>query len=307
VVAVAVAACAAAVCLVPRRFVVEGLSMGPGLLPGDVVVVFPGDTPFLHRPQRYERWVLVAEDDTRIVKRIVGLPGESLRLVDGDVEVDGRRAGKGPAELASCGTVVVDARGIPGRRWEWTSPPEGVLDEAAFDPDRTRVMEPVADIGLAVIVVAVGRLPPAGRGVRIEAGDRRVVFRVLDESAQACVVGRLDGRLVAAGWPAAATPPRSCLPGGSRATWDASEPWPTGDAATRLAVELEEGLRLERVTVWRDVHILPAANGIHQWRLGPQDYFAVGDHPAGSRDSRHWGPLSSDRLVGRIVISPKDR
>ena len=303
----AAAVAAGAVCLVPRRFVVDGLSMGPGLMPGDVVVVSPGDRPLLRRPRRHERWVLLAEDGTRMVKRIIGLPGESLRLVDGDVEIDGRRPVKHPAELAGCGSVVVDAAAIPGRRWEWTPPAEGVLDEAAFDSERTRLLEPVADIGLAAIVTAVGTLPAAGRRVRIEAGDRRVVFRVHDASAQACVVGRLDGRLVAAGWPVTADPFRSCLPAGSRAAWDATDPWPAGAAVTRLAVELEEGLRLERVTIWRDVHLVPAANGIRQWSLGPRDCFVVGDHPAGSRDSRQWGPLSSDRLVGRIVVTPTDR
>lgn len=302
VVALAAIACAGAACLVPRRFVVDGLSMGPGLLPGDVVVVPLAGRPPLRRPRRQERWVLLAADGTRMVKRIVGLPGETLRLVDGDVEADGQRSLKSPAELASCASVVTEvAAGADGRR-EWRPPVEGVLDEAAFDPERTRLMEPVADVGLAVVVLADGPLPAAGCGLSIEIGDRRVRFRVRDGSPQACIVGRLDGQLVAAAWATTTAPPRGIgLPGGSPGAWDAREPWPTGAAVTRLAVECADGLRLDRVTVWRDVHLVPAANGIGGWQLGAAEYFVVGDHPAGSRDSRHWGPLSEDRLVGRIV------
>lgn len=300
-VALAAIACGVAACLVPRRFVVDGLSMGPGLMPGDVVVVPLAGRPPLRRPRRQERWVLLAADGTRMVKRIVGLPGETLRLVAGDVEADGQRSLKSPAELAGCASVVTEVAAGADGRCEWRPPAEGVLDEAAFDPERTRLVEPVADVGLAVVVTADRPLPTAGRGLSIEIGGRRVRFRVRENSPQACVVGRLDGQLVAAAWRATATPRGACLPGGSPGTWDAREPWPTGAAVTRLAVECDEGLRLERVTVWRDVHLVPAANGIGGWQLGPAEYFVVGDHPAGSRDSRHWGPLAEDRLVGRIV------
>jgi signal peptidase I len=64
---------------------VEGDSMRPTLLPGQRVAVAP-----LDRPPRRGDLVVVRRGGLEVVKRVVGLPGERVRLVAGRLEVDGR-------------------------------------------------------------------------------------------------------------------------------------------------------------------------------------------------------------------------
>jgi signal peptidase I len=67
---------------------VEGDSMRPTLLPGQRLAVGP-----LDRPPRRGDLVVVRREPTpsgmEMVKRVVGLPGERVRLVAGRLEVDG--------------------------------------------------------------------------------------------------------------------------------------------------------------------------------------------------------------------------
>ena len=37
------------------------------------------------------------------------------------------------------------------------------------------------------------------------------------------------------------------------------------------------------------------------WRLGPKEYFLLGDHRAASRDSRAFGPVPSSALIGKVM------
>jgi signal peptidase I len=63
---------------------VAGDSMRPTLLPGQRVAVGP-----LDRPPRRGDLVVVRRGGLELVKRVVGLPGERVRLVAGRLEVDG--------------------------------------------------------------------------------------------------------------------------------------------------------------------------------------------------------------------------
>jgi signal peptidase I len=63
---------------------VAGDSMRPTLPPGQRVAVGP-----LDRPPRRGDLVVLRRGDLEVVKRIVGLPGERVRLVAGRLQVDG--------------------------------------------------------------------------------------------------------------------------------------------------------------------------------------------------------------------------
>ncbi len=76
--------------LVVRRarlepMLVSGGSMRPTLDPGHRIAV----APLVRPPRRGDLVVLARSDGLEVVKRVVGLPGERVRLAAGRLEVDG--------------------------------------------------------------------------------------------------------------------------------------------------------------------------------------------------------------------------
>jgi type IV secretory pathway protease TraF len=180
---------------------------------------------------------------------------------------------------------------------------------------------PVRDVGLAA-VIHLPESPADHAAVRVLArvGGFVVPWRLKASGRYAVVAGRLDGHVVGAAWPIADTdgrtaPIRSCLPPLAPVAWDVARPWRdelTFDAdgmPPALSLGLtsagspmsrdEADALIENVTVWRDIHHRPAANGVVEWRLGPDAFFVLGDFPSGSRDSRHWGPLGRSDFCHR--------
>ena len=43
-----------------------------------------------------------------------------------------------------------------------------------------------------------------------------------------------------------------------------------------------------------------AGDGRREWWNGPDEYFVLGDNPADSRDSRAFGPVPAERIIGRV-------
>jgi signal peptidase I len=77
-------------------------------------------------PERWEAAVFLypADPSQAYVKRVVGLPGESVRIVDGDVWVDGRIARKRMDDARAMRILVHDGRYVPADaarfpRWEF--------------------------------------------------------------------------------------------------------------------------------------------------------------------------------------------
>jgi signal peptidase I len=64
---------------------VNGGSMRPTLDPGQRIAV----APLVRPPRRGDLVVLARSQDLEVVKRVVGLPGERVRLAAGRLEVDG--------------------------------------------------------------------------------------------------------------------------------------------------------------------------------------------------------------------------
>lgn len=306
-----VAACLAAMTIGwlarPARYEVDGLSMAPGLLPGDIVTtaLFP-IADQLRRPQRFERWIVGAPDDTLAIKRLVGLPGEMVSIADGDLLIDGTTCLKGPRVLAATAVKLPGPSASRDRRDMHFDAGE-VLDDVDYATEVNRPLMPVRDVGITAIVRSVA----TGTRVCIRVGDTQIHWR-LEPHRQACfVAGRLDGHLVATGWrmsDAAAVEERSCLPASAPNSWTHASPWPERDAADTnapaIAVDVDDDAAVvERLTLWRDVLYRPATDGREghaEWRLNHGEYFALGDFPTASRDSRHWGPLTRAALQHRV-------
>ncbi|MEI7781846.1 MAG: S26 family signal peptidase [Planctomycetota bacterium] len=302
----------------PLRWEVDGLSMAPALLPGDVVAsgVFPA-LDRLRPRQRFERWIVRAPDGSDTIKRLVGLPGERIGIVAGDLVVDGARLLTPPDVLAQIATPVaaVEERSLAGLIRLLVEGP--ILDDAAFAPEERRLLLPVRDVGIAAIVTLKGRSATAAR-VILSVDTRAVRFTPTASGQFALVVGRLDGRFVATAWPLApgangGVSRRDALPGGAPHEWSVARPWPDCDAAPedppvlecRLETDgTEAALTIDRLSVWRDVLQRPAADGVSEWRLRPDALFVLGDFPSGSRDSRHWGPITAAHVVQRVVNFP---
>ena len=304
---------ALAVVAAPRRHEVDGLSMAPALRPGDVVS--SGWLPQADRlgsPRRFDRWLLAAPDGTPILKRIVGLSGETVGIVGGDVVIDDKAVLTPPPLLAEVASVVAACDSGPGR-WQRFFPRESIYDDADFAPDESRRLLPVRDIGLAAVIDATSRAPLTAA---LRVGSRAIRWS-LPAGRFALVAGRLDGHLVAVAWSLGNSPSttgRSALPAHPPEAWQVAEPWTDSDhsnSTVPLGLSLmTDGHSLdpaatdhclERCIVWRDMlHRVPP-DGTASWQVGPGEVFVLGDFPSGSHDSRHWGPLPTTTLQHRLL------
>ena len=74
-----------------------------------------------------------------------------------------------------------------------------------------------------------------------------------------------------------------------------------------------EGARIafRGIRIWRDLYYTQRGqHAVHeQFELGPDEYFALGDNSAESRDSREWGQVLARELIGRPVwvVWPMER
>lgn len=285
-----------------------------------------------------KRWEVVAlqspeADGTLCVKRVVGLPGESVEIADGDVLVDGRRQRKPLRVQLAMAVAVADEHDLD--RWysaregvwkltdgEWrhaagtagridwleyqhrepttTGGKDGspILDGSPVNQNESRKLNPVSDVILRgtlhgaetdkafFLIQARGDefrliLPLGGGGARLSHNGTRVKGgRVVPgQHARLPVeVVVTDGRF-------------SIQAGGKPVLEYEFEPLPrpSGQGSPRLAVGADtSALAVSGLQVLRDVHYTPGPQGQTRYRLGPDEYFVLGDNSANSIDSRVW-------------------
>lgn len=328
--------------------------MAPGLADGEVISWLPAQADTY---QRYGRVVCKYKDEL-ITKRIMGLPGESIRIADGEFIINGEMLRKSPRLLQHFG-LIVDCQSDSWRdatqSWEhssnnwrcehvspkhvsWlrfhpkTSPgliPDigGVLiyDDVSWLPKETRRLKVVKDVGISA-VLDIALQEECGLEILVGINQHMARLVVRRQGRLALIAGRLDGQFVVTAWPIPEQI-RECHEGsdGIRAPLvrEIPEEW---SAAVKVAYEkirpqakssLLLGIKLlakrgevpsekicsvkaEELLVWRDIRWLATPNKC-DWTVPAGHVFVLGDCPAASRDSRHWGSLPIDSIQGKVV------
>ncbi|MFQ5845704.1 MAG: S26 family signal peptidase, partial [Planctomycetota bacterium] len=272
---------------------------------------------------RGEVWVFRrAGYEELFIKRVWGLGGESVRLLEGDLFIDGRRLVKERRQLDAVRAPLFTLQDFVRRReaprgWRQPEPlhtgfrlPDGSVEKGD---------DPATDV--------VWRL-----SVRAPARPWTVVLRLDDGSVPPATVtlGTHKGRIVVGGREVVSSIGESSL-GPLRLRTDRwTGIWITNaDRLFRVEVDGEEVARvpLDRrggapsCEVWwfdaeprlRDFEVArdlvhAAAGQERVWRVGPDEVFFLGDNSARSRDSRSYGPVPREHLVGRafaVVWPPK--
>ncbi|MBQ16170.1 MAG: hypothetical protein CMJ65_03490 [Planctomycetaceae bacterium] len=295
------------------------------------------------------------------VKRVIGLPGESVQIRGGDVHVDGRLCRKTLAQQRATRVPVYDDRFRPaggstrwtlGRGWSDTrgrfrfkptqaatswleyhhldvDQPGPVRDRYPYNPREPRSRtHRVRDLMLTLRAVeSVGSNRPGRLRIELDSATHRVAWvRDLGRGRQWL---EIDGRKGAPVGLTGGTAEKSRVLEFStvdqtlQATADGRQVFPAYPLDTGKQPAVEDASGLERpllrlgaaggvlsitgIRIDRDVFYRgsPRQNATGTpWKLGPNEYFMLGDNSPVSLDSRSWSiPAVPARLIiGRPLL-----
>jgi signal peptidase I len=353
--------------------------------------VLSGDRIAVDKISQARRWDLMifkSPEDRRVnyVKRVVGMPGETLEIADGDIFVNGRRLCKEPSQAQDMWLFVHDSsraakRTLPGSpRWEPAEASShwkldgGRWDFAGMDAtgdalvfsgrltDEIAYNEKEPGAGLAEnapplvgdikLVCDLKGFSGEGslefrwefRGQKVtagisSAGQVELTVPAIPSPADegkahgGVTHGKLQGPLSAArqlGF--AVRDGQACVMEGNRVV-AASLLGPQDLASVKLGLkEAGEPCRLAilashcnvtlpRLVLWKDIYYrnlsqIPGVGNEAAWgctghpiRLGAGEYFVLGDNSSRSKDSRFWGVVPADAVLGvaRCTYWPPSR
>lgn len=316
---------------------VSGPSMRPGITDGQVFVTAP---PLLREPVRSDLVVFKEPDSGRTaVKRVMGMPGETVQIIGGDMFVDGKRFTR-PIFGAEDLVPLVDASSLEvnerfsmvdngfeavGDRWRLEHEGMASLREA---PRTGYLLEGEFKQGI---------LPAVDLGIEVEyelEGPTAFLELVLRENSDQFVLQlSRDGTHL---WLAQVNPRAETTIYETELARSSKGILFFCNSDKKLTVVLNGEILLDRISYGQVDH-LPidglyrfaqvsiggqgpfslgrirvgrdfywdslGRHGIAEPHLLSEDqYFLLGDDPLESRDSRLYGPVSRDQLQGVVVL-----
>jgi len=295
---------------------VNGLSMLPQLHGNQLLPVAP---VWLRAPQRGQVVVFEEPDTgTVAVKRVAGMPGERVQIIGGDLFVDGQRFVRQvsrPQELISI--VDSDTNLVDLTLGEATSGGDRMLRALPYDGfllagNFSDGIMPATDLAICVDF----DLSESGNlDLLLQEGEN--LFRLIARPDQ------LELQLNQVAWPVQKL--SSTLKGGQLMlskidkqisvslngnlvlgpfTYPVAASTQLADAPESPATEQAglggSGFTIHRMRVMRD--LFRSLSGTwatsKELQLSENEFFLLGDNHRASRDSRHYGPVSKDLLIG---------
>jgi len=173
--------------------------------------------------------------------------------------------------------------------------PDVIRDDVAGNLNETRLLVPVERIRLTM--TAETALPSAIEVVMQIGNQTRSIRHNLSSGKNSLVFDSAAGELRASGESAVERAGVDPAP--------ASTTMPITTATTPIAVRVVSGAAvISELIVQRPLEYRIAPRFLDRWQwplqLGDDEYFVLGDNVPLSIDSRHWGPISRQRIVGRI-------
>lgn len=322
----------------------------------------------LREPRRWEVIVFKFNRQRNYIKRLVGLPGEEIQVVQGDIHINGRVERKPvwaqdelwvrvhdsaqvergfapqPAWSIEKGWAPIESDTQEAAAGAWSFNALGARAHLAYQrPIQSRLaynagghggyaivhdVRVVADVSLnggagwldvqlingpQVFTCRLAGLSSSGPGtieLRARPGpgedDSEQVLHRMDHPALRLQAPVQVDFWVADGWLVLR------LDGEVLAELELPEPYRTlarGDRSSVALVAHDTGGRLERVQVFRDVYYTDSLQNTltsyackSPFRIPADHLFAMGDNSSSSMDSRAWGALDRQNLLGRAFV-----
>lgn len=279
----------------PRCDTQQTLSDPPTIERGDRMLI--DRTAFQFRsPRRWEPVVFRSPVDGQLtVKRVVGLPGETIQLFGGEVLVNGKVAARNLTALRATRQVVhqkVDVcQGAADKKTLRlkVSADQPLMTEVPYNNGVTQRLFPVRNLAVSASIRLAG-----GAELLVSIGGDEISLSEVGEAELEIHAYKNPFQVFLDGKPIES----DALKLSKRPT----------DSSVPIEISISGGpAKIVDLTVYRDTYYasLNEEHGIAEpmqpVKLQDDEIFVLGDNVPVSVDSRHWGPVPLRLLVGRPI------